>query len=176
MSLVRANDVLDGWALPVIRTVGGFRASAWVVVALATAVSLVVIGVPTRIIDNPFFVRMTPVRMQDYVFWAISAPLTGLIAGTFVAGRGVRQEGRVLSGGVLSYLAVGCPVCNKLVVLLIGTSGALTFFAPAQLFIGITSVALLASTLAVRSRSLAASCAILRPASPLAEASFPDQW
>jgi MFS family permease len=165
MSVFSANKAVDDWASPVILAIRAFNPLAWTVAVLAAVVSLVVIGVPTRIIDNPLFIRMTPVRTQDYVFWAITAALTGLIAGTFVAGRAIRKEGRVLSGGILSYLAVGCPVCNKLVVLLIGTSGALTFFAPAQLFIGIASVALLASTLAVRSRSLVRACPLVQPPS-----------
>lgn len=35
-------------------------------------------------------------------------------------------------GGVLAYLAVGCPVCNKLVLVALGSSGAMTWFAPLQ--------------------------------------------
>lgn len=156
----------DEWVMPVIRTVQTFGPAAWAVVAAATVVSLVAIGVPTRIIANPLFIRMTPVRVQDYVFWAASAPLMGLIAGTFVAGRVVQRQGRALGGGMLSFLAVGCPVCNKLVVLLIGTSGALTFFAPAQLFIGIASLALLASTVVLRARSMDRGCRVALQASP----------
>ncbi len=33
-------------------------------------------------------------------------------------------------GGLLSALAIGCPVCNKAVVLLLGSAGALTVWAP----------------------------------------------
>jgi hypothetical protein len=52
-------------------------------------------------------------------------------------------------------LAVGCPTCNKFVVLLLDTTGALTFFAPLQLYIGIASVLLLGWTLLLRARALA---------------------
>jgi hypothetical protein len=31
-----------------------------------------------------------------------------------------------LAGGVLSFLGVGCPICNKIVELLLGISGAFT--------------------------------------------------
>ena len=55
-------------------------------------------------------------------------------------------------------LAVGCPTCNKLVVLLLDTTGALTFFAPLQLYIGIASVLLLGWTLLLRARALADTC------------------
>jgi len=44
---------------------------------------------------------------------------------------------------VLSVFAIGCPVCNKLVVLALGTGGALTYFAPVQPVLGLLSVGLL---------------------------------
>lgn len=67
-------------------------------------------------------------------------------------------------GGFLSFLAVGCPTCNKLVVLALGTTGALDWFAPAQPVLGIVSIALLAWALRARLRS-AIACRIA-PAVP----------
>ena len=141
-----------------------FDLRAWVLAAAGTLATAVAIGVPTEIIGNPWFARMTPVRSQDYVVWAATALLAGLIAGTFVRLRRVRApstEAHALSGGGLAYLAVGCPVCNKLVVLTIGTSGALTFFGPLQLYLGIASLALLLWTLRLRARAMVGSCAIV---------------
>ena len=37
-----------------------------------------IIAIPTRLVPNGFFSRMTPTRPQDYVFLAISASLLGL--------------------------------------------------------------------------------------------------
>jgi len=96
---------------------------------------------------------MTPVRPQDYVYWLIAAALSGLIAGTFTLPRSSVGQGRALSGGGLSYLAVACPICNKIVVLLLGVSGALTFFEPAQFFLGLASILLLGWALLVRLRA-----------------------
>ena len=48
------------------------------------------------------------------------------------------------------FLAIGCPICNKIALLLLGTSGALNLFAPIQPILGAASVALLAATLAWR--------------------------
>ena len=141
--------------------IGMFDARAWLLAGVSALATAVVIGVPTEIIGNPWFTRMTPVRSQDYMVWAATALLAGLVAGTFARRvRGPSTEARVLSGGGLAYLAVGCPVCNKLVVLTLGTSGALTFFAPLQLYLGIASLALLLWTLRVRARSLVGSCAV----------------
>ena len=55
------------------------------------------------------------------------------------------------------------PICNKPVVLLLGTSGALTFFAPIQLYIGIASVLLLGWTLLLRAKALTDTCFVCEP-------------
>lgn len=60
------------------------------------------------------------------------------------------QGEKLLGGGLLSVFAVGCPVCNKLVVLAPGTSGALTYFAPLQPVLGFLSVGLLLYALRAR--------------------------
>ena len=139
-----------------------FGLRGWVVAAAGTIAALILIGAPAAIIDNPLFARPIAVRTQDYAIWAASAVLADLIAGTFARPTHVGDEGKALSGGFLSYLAVGCPICNKLAVLLLGTSGALTIFAPAQLFIGLASLALLLWTLRLRARAIAGPCPVRR--------------
>jgi len=135
-----------------------FGLRGWLVATIGGMITLVLIGIPTAIFDNPFFVRMTPVRTQDYIIWVATGLLTGLIAGTFTLSAKSSASGKAISGGFLSFLAVGCPICNKLVLLLLGTSGALTYFAPAQLYIGIASLALLGWALHLRVQAINLSC------------------
>jgi hypothetical protein len=116
---------------------------------------LVLSGVPTDIIDTPLFTRMTPVAHWDYLVWVAGAALVGLLAVTYVAASGrsrpdASQAEKVLGGGLLSVFAVGCPVCNKLVVLALGISGALTYFGPVQPVLGLLSVVLLLYALRAR--------------------------
>ena len=139
------------------QALGAFGSRGWLFAFAGSAAALVLIGIPTAIIQNPFFIRMTPTRGQDYAIWVATAVLAGLIAGTYGAAIGPGQKA-LASGGILAAFAVGCPICNKLVVLLIGTSGALTFFAPLQLFLGLGALALLAWTLWLRVNALAGSC------------------
>ncbi|MEZ5295782.1 MAG: hypothetical protein R2697_05770 [Ilumatobacteraceae bacterium] len=47
-------------------------------------------------------------------------------------------------GGLISFFAVGCPTCNKVVLLALGTTGALDWFAPAQPILAVLSIVLLA--------------------------------
>ncbi len=138
--------------------VGMFGLRGWLLAAAGAAGTLLLIGTVAAIFDNPYFTRMTEVRAQDYAFWAASALLVGLTAGTFGIGSLGGHGGKLIAGGVGADLAVGCPICNKIIVALIGTSGALTFFAPAQLLIGFASIALLTWTLVLRSRAVAHGC------------------
>jgi hypothetical protein len=110
------------------------------------------IGLPTEMVANPWFHRMTPVRWWDRPVWLITAVLAGLLLATFVATSAAdeRSARRGGVGGVLAFFAVGCPVCNKLVVLALGTAGAHAWFEPVQPFLGVGSVALLGWALRAR--------------------------
>ena len=116
------------------------------VAVLAAAVVAVAVGVPSAVLANPFFVRMTPVPWWSYAVWALTALLSGVLAATYV-NRRVSVSAAPGRAGILasvgSVLAVGCPVCNKLVVAAIGVSGALDVWAPIQPAIAIASLALL---------------------------------
>ena len=128
----------------------GWRSWAFGVVAASAAA--LVIAVPTRLVANPWFSRMTPTRSRDYVFLVVSSVLLGA---TLAVGRHRTVSGaRPLAGGVATYLAVGCPVCNKVVVMLLGTGGAMTWFAPLQPVIAAVGVLVLATALRSGVRSL----------------------
>ena len=69
-------------------------------------------------------------------------------------------SGRALAGTFLSFFSVGCPICNKLVVLLLGVAGAMTIFNPLRPFLGIASIVLLSVTLFLRVRVLRYGCPV----------------
>ena len=123
-------------------------------VCLAASLAyLLVLGVVTALIPNPLFERMTPVTVSNVVFWVVPALLIGPLVASYVvqAQPGACDVGnRTVAGGVLSFLAVGCPLCNKVVVLAIGASGALTYFEPIQPVLGVLSVGLLGYALWLR--------------------------
>jgi hypothetical protein len=120
--------------------------------AIATAY-LAVLGIATAVIPNALFERMTPVTASNLVFWIVPALLFGPLVASYVvriAPTTCAIGERTLAGGVLSFLAVGCPLCNKLVVLALGATGALTYFEPIQPVLGMASVALLGYALWLR--------------------------
>ena len=131
-----------------------------VVGVLAAAVVALLIGIPTGIVETRWYTRMTPVLWWNYPVWALSALLSGALAATYVRDPSVpvpaTEGGKTLMGTTLSLFAVGCPICNKLVVLALGASGALTWFAPIQPLLALGSLGLLAYALWARRRTAAA--------------------
>ncbi len=130
--------------------------------ALGTALVAVALGIPTDVIPNPWFVRMIPAGPSNYFFWVSSSILTGTLLATYVLPRSARARigGASAGGGILGLLAVGCPVCNKLVVALLGVSGALTYFGPIQPYLGAAGLALAGVALAIRLRWVRRACSI----------------
>ena len=127
--------------------------ATWPRAAAFAVVAAVLIAVPADLIDTRFFGRPVDTRPIDYVILAITAGLIGLIlairpdADTEVV---EAQDRTTVWGGFVSFLAVGCPVCNQAVVALVGTSGALSWWAPVQPVVGLAAVGLLLYTLRKR--------------------------
>lgn len=145
----------------------GWTLRHWSTAAVTAAGTVAVIGIPTDLVDTPLFNRMVPPTWWSYPILGVTAILAGLLVATYVAdpagGEAPRREQRWGgAGGVLSFFAVGCPVCNKLVLLALGTSGALQYFEPVQPVLALASVTVLAWALWRRLRN-AASCVVTAP-------------
>lgn len=156
-SLALARDALGLWGLRQI----------WVAV-LAAVVVAVVIGVATVLIPNPVFGRDIPPVWWNYPVWLVTSALSGMLLATYLRRSGAdsaaaddpgqldagdRRSSRFgAAGGILAWFAVGCPVCNKLALIALGYSGAITWFAPLQPFLAIAALVLTAVALVWRLR------------------------
>lgn len=155
----------------------------WVTAGAVAVGTLLVVGIPTDLIDTPLFGRMIPPSWWAWPALLVSSVLAGLLGATYVAipdpavgsssqdaatdpshdplggpeDRAATRSGYV--GGVLTYFAVGCPVCNKLVLLALGASGAVTWFEPLQPILQLVAVGLLGWAL-VRRLSAQQSCPV----------------
>jgi hypothetical protein len=133
------------------------------ITVLAAVLTFLVIGVPTDIVPNPVFGREVPVRpWEPWVLLATSV-FTGLWFGLQRARRVVAADGSVsgedssapaFSAAGLALFAVACPVCNKIVLIALGTSGALGIWEPLQPWLAAISLVALfgAVTYAARRR------------------------
>ena len=132
----------------------------WAVALVASAVVALLLGIPTDVIPNPVFGRPVPVTPWSVPVLIVSSLLGGLLIATYARDRDdpasnddPSRERVAGVGGLLTFFAIGCPVCNKLVVIAIGTTGALDWFAPAQPLLAVLSLALLGWALRSRLRS-----------------------
>lgn len=159
-------DVLRAWP-----------ARRWAAALLGSVIVGLVVALPTAVIPNPVFGRAVEVTWWSYPTVLVSAVLGGLLLASYVripavgqpdapADRADGEQAEVdrasklgMAGGFIAFFAVGCPVCNKLVLLALGASGAMTWFAPVQPLLAITSVILMAVALRIRLRNQV-SCAV----------------
>ncbi len=136
------------------------RRRRWAAAGSALA-TVLVIAVPTAMIPTPVFGRSVPPTWWSWPVLLATAALSGLLFASYlrqgdgpsgeVAATGEARLDRTgVAGGLLTYLAVGCPVCNKIALLALGSAGALQWFAPIQPFLGVAALGLLAWGLKAR--------------------------
>lgn len=126
----------------------------WVTAAVIAVGTVVLVAIPTALIPTPWFMREIPPTAWAWPVLIITSILAGLVAATYVARKDVasRERGGVLgaTGAIVTFFAVGCPVCNKLVLLALGYAGALQYFEPLQPYLAGSSVILLGVALFLR--------------------------
>lgn len=152
----------------------GWSRRRWTVAVLGGIITALVVALPTAVIPNPIFGRAIETTWWSYPVVVITGVLGGLLIATYVRepvvdAEGPRADGPEeeldrasrlgMAGAAISFFAVGCPVCNKLVLLALGASGAVTWFAPVQPFLAVASIALMAVALRIRLRNQA-SCRV----------------
>ena len=140
----------------------------WVIGVAGGFILSVVVSIPTDVIPNPFFTRSMAVTWWSYPVVIATGVLGALLVGSYVRNDDApsarddqleRSSRLGLIGATLSFFAIGCPVCNKLVLLALGASGTMTWFAPFQPVLAIASVVLMAIAVRMRLRNQVA-CAI----------------
>ena len=129
----------------------------WIAAAVASAGSFVLLGIPTAMIPNPVFARKIEAPAWTYPSLVVTALLAGLLLASYVraSGRAAGGDGERLDeaspeearsftvGGLLTFFAIGCPTCNKLVLIALGSSGAITWFEPVQPVLAVAGIGVL---------------------------------
>lgn len=122
---------------------------------------LLFVAIPTDLIPNPVFGREIPPTWWSWPSLVVTAILVAALSASYIKPRdAVAAEradlaARAAAGGesaeeaptkkgiaaaALTYFAVGCPVCNKLVLLALGYNGALTWFEPFQPLLQVAAI------------------------------------
>ena len=108
-------------------------------VTVATAM-FAALGTAAALWENPLFMRMTPTGDFEITALLLQSLLAGLYVG-LPTRCGVRTAG---AGGVIGFLGIACPVCNKILMILFGSALLLEYYEPARLYLALGGVALLA--------------------------------
>ena len=126
----------------------------WAVAVGSTILAGLFISLPTAIIKTPIFGREIEVTPWSVPVVIVTSILSGMLFATYIKMEQSIDEDRSLkvggAGALFSFLAVGCPVCNKLVLVALGYSGAIQYFAPVQPYLAAAGILLLAYALRKR--------------------------
>ena len=138
-----------------LAALGSWPARRWVTAVGVAVATVLVTAIPTAMIPNPLFGRDIPTTSWAWPVLIVTGALAGMVTATYVARRDAPEErdrGSRLGviGAFTTFFAVGCPVCNKLALLALGYSGALTYFAPVQPLLAVAAVVLLVWALVQR--------------------------
>ena len=136
----------------VIRDLGMRR----VLLSLGVAAgSFVALGTVSALWDNPLFIRMTPAGdLEIALLFLLSLGLGAYVA----VRRPCGPDNTASAGGVLGFLGIACPVCNKVLLLLFGGELLLTYFEPVRVYVATVGVLMVGWALAREWRQGDAAC------------------
>lgn len=117
--------------------------------AVAALLTFGGLGTVSALWDNPLFVRMTPAGGWEIGLLGALSMLFGLYVAIRRPACSYRAAG---AGGVLGFVGVACPVCNKLLLVLFGGELLLTYFEPVRLYVAAAGVAILAAAVLIEWR------------------------
>ena len=130
--------------------------------AAVAVASFVALGTVTALWENPLFFRMTPAGPLEIMLLFIQSALLGLFFGIPRTACAGNQAG---AGSILAFLGIACPVCNKLLLYVVGAEFLLVYFEPVRVYVAALGVAVTAFALWQKWQSRA----VVLPAEPAEE-------
>ena len=116
----------------------------WLSTLIIALAAFLLLGTITALWDNYFFFRMTEVNGWDYIILSFESLLIGLFFGIRAPHCATKKAG---IGGVLGFIGFGCPVCNKILILLFGSSFLLSYFELVRYYAGALGLLLFSNAL-----------------------------
>jgi len=103
---------------------------------LVTLFSFGIMGTVAALWQNPVFIRMTPVGDWEVILLV----LLSIISGIYIIVRRpfcdtANSENTATAGGIVGFLGLACPVCNKILLLAFGSEFLLTYFDPIRVYV-----------------------------------------
>ena len=111
----------------------------WLSTLIIASAAFLLLGTITALWNNSFFIRMTEVNGWDYIILSFESLLIGLFFGIQAPHCATKKAG---IGGILGFVGFGCSVCNKILLLLFGSSFLLSYFEPVRHYAGVLGLLL----------------------------------
>lgn len=99
------------------------------------------LGTLTALWSNPFFVRMSTTTVIDFIILTAESLLLGFYLG--IKTTKACSNKKAGFGGIMGFLGFACPICNKLLLILFGSSLLLTYFEPIRIYVGLIGIGIL---------------------------------
>ena len=113
---------------------------------LAVAIaSFVGFGTLAALWENPLFIRMTPAGDFEIALLTLLSILLGVYVGIR---RPFCSAKTATASGIVGFIGIACPVCNKILLLLFGGELLLTYFEPVRIYVAGAGVLLAAVAVA----------------------------
>jgi len=122
----------------------------------ASIIIFLIFGIPTDLVPNNYFIRMIPIKATDYIFLS----LTSIMLGTYIAlyyydkKTNKKCNYTAYGGAVAGIFAVGCPICNVMLISLFSATAILTYFEPYRPILGVLSLGILGTALIYKIKDL----------------------
>ena len=102
-------------------------------------------GIITALIPNTWFTRMIPANNLDNIFLITNSLLLGTYLGLYYWKKEKKKLCNITStsGGIAGFFAFSCPICNKILVIIFGTTALMNYLEPIRPILGIISILLL---------------------------------
>jgi hypothetical protein len=97
-----------------------------------TLVFFAVLGTVAALWPNPFYVRMTPAGSWEISLLGAQSVLLGLYYAVRPPASPMRTAGL---GGLINFVGIACPICNKMLLVIFGTSTLMTYFEPVRVYV-----------------------------------------
>ena len=130
--------------MPYATTPAVKRAAQGIGVAIAMFAGL---GTAAALWENPLFMRMTPTGGFEIALLLLLSVLAGIYVALPVTACGIRTAG---TGGVIGFLGIACPLCNKVLVLAFGGALLMEYYEPARLYLTLGGVVLLGAAIWIK--------------------------